>query len=38
LTAFLGASEEGGRHDRRLEKLAGLDRELVHPIPREGTP
>ena len=36
--AFLGESEEGGRHDRRLEKLAGLDRELVHPIPREGTP
>ncbi len=38
LAAFLGASEEHGRHDLRLEKLAGLDRELVHPIPVEGTP
>ncbi|MGO9855650.1 MAG: ribose 5-phosphate isomerase B [Acidimicrobiales bacterium] len=38
LAAFLGASEEHGRHDRRLEKLAGLERELVHPIPVEGTP
>jgi ribose 5-phosphate isomerase B len=33
LAAFLGASEEHGRHDLRLEKLAGLDRELVHHIP-----
>jgi ribose 5-phosphate isomerase B len=38
LAAFLGASEEHGRHDLRLEKLAGLERELVHPIPVEGTP
>ncbi len=38
LAAFLGASEAHGRHDLRLEKLAGLDRELVHPIPVEGTP
>jgi len=36
LAAFLSASEEHGRHDLRLEKLAGLDRELVHQIP-EGT-
>jgi len=38
LAAFLGAPEEGGRHDRRIEKLAGLDRELVHHTHVEGTP
>ena len=38
LAAFLGASEEHGRHDLRLEKLAGLDRELVRSVPVEGTP
>jgi ribose 5-phosphate isomerase B len=39
LGAFLGAHEEHGRHDGRIEKLADLDfdRELVHPIPAEGT-
>jgi ribose 5-phosphate isomerase B len=39
LGAFLGALEEHGRHDGRIEKLADLDlaRELVHPIPAEGT-
>ncbi len=37
LGAFLGASEQHGRHDRRLEKLAALDPELVHPDPAEGT-
>jgi ribose 5-phosphate isomerase B len=36
LSAFLAAPEECGRHLGRLEKLAGLDRELVHPIPVEG--
>jgi ribose 5-phosphate isomerase RpiB len=38
LAAFLEASEEHGRHDGRLEKLAGLDRGLAHPLPVEGTP
>ena len=38
LSAFLGAPEEHGRHDGRIAKLADLDRELVHPIPAEGTP
>ena len=40
LGAFLGALEEHGRHDGRIAKLADLDldRELVHPIPAEGTP
>jgi ribose 5-phosphate isomerase B len=38
LAAFLGASEEHGRHDLRLEKLAALEPELVHPEPFEGTP
>jgi ribose 5-phosphate isomerase B len=28
--AFLAAAEEGGRHQERVEKLARLDRELVH--------
>ena len=37
LAAFLAAPEEHGRHDIRMEKLAGLDRELVH-TPVEGTP
>jgi ribose 5-phosphate isomerase B len=36
LVAFLDAPEEHGRHDGRIEKLAGLDRELVPT--REGTP
>ncbi len=38
LAAFLEASEEHGRHDVRLEKLAGLDCELARHIPSEGTP
>ena len=37
LSAFLGATEEHGRHDGRIAKLADLDRELVHPTPAEGT-
>jgi ribose 5-phosphate isomerase B len=36
LVAFLAALEEGGRHEGRIAKLAGLDRELVHNS--EGTP
>jgi ribose 5-phosphate isomerase B len=36
LVAFLDAAEEHGRHDARVNKLAGLDRELVHPIRAEG--
>jgi ribose 5-phosphate isomerase B len=36
LVAFLSAAEEGGRHEGRIAKLAGLDRELVHNS--EGTP
>jgi ribose 5-phosphate isomerase B len=38
LKAFLAASEERGRHDGRIAKLADLERELVHPIASEGTP
>lgn len=38
LGAFLEAPEEGGRHDARIEKLAGLDRELVMQAPGEGIP
>jgi ribose 5-phosphate isomerase B len=38
LSAFLGASEESGRHDLRLEKVAALERQLAHPDPVEGTP
>ncbi len=38
LTAFLAAPEEHGRHDIRIEKLAGLDRELVHDSSAGGTP
>lgn len=38
LGAFLNAPEEHGRHDVRVEKLAGLDRELVTQAPGEGTP
>jgi len=38
LAAFLAAPQESGRHDGRIEKLAGLDRELVHHVPVEGTP
>ena len=38
LAAFLAAPEEAGRHDGRIEKLAGLDRELVRHVPVEGTP
>jgi ribose 5-phosphate isomerase B len=38
LEAFLEAPEEHGRHDARIQKLAGLDRELVGQIPTEGTP
>ena len=38
LAAFMEASEEHGRHDGRLEKLAGLERGLVHLLPVEGTP
>jgi ribose 5-phosphate isomerase B len=30
LVAFLGAQAEGGRHEGRIAKLAGLDRALVH--------
>ena len=30
VAAFLAAAPEGGRHDIRVDKLAGLDRELVH--------
>jgi ribose 5-phosphate isomerase B len=37
LGAFLVAREEHGRHDGRIAKLTELDRELVHPIPAEGT-
>ncbi len=36
LSAFLEAPEEHGRHDGRIEKLAGLDRELVTQTPFEG--
>jgi ribose 5-phosphate isomerase B len=36
MVAFLTATEEPGRHDRRIAKLADLDRELVHD--HEGTP
>ena len=36
LVAFLSAPEEGGRHEGRIGKLTGLDRELVHNS--EGTP
>ena len=43
LTAFLATSEDHGRHDRRIEKLATLDaervagdRELVHHSAPEG--
>jgi ribose 5-phosphate isomerase B len=38
LAAFLAAPEEHGRHDIRIEKLAGLDRELAHHVRVEGTP
>jgi ribose 5-phosphate isomerase B len=43
LSAFLDAPREHGRHDRRIEKLAALDRdgrdrELVHVTAPEGTP
>jgi ribose 5-phosphate isomerase RpiB len=38
LLAFLAAEEEHGRHDVRIEKLAGLDREHVDHSPAEGTP
>jgi ribose 5-phosphate isomerase B len=38
LAAFLAAPEEPGRHDVRIQKLAGLDRELAHHAPVEGTP
>ena len=38
LAAFLDAPEEHGRHDVRIVKLAGLDRELVQHVPVEGTP
>jgi ribose 5-phosphate isomerase B len=37
LGAFLEAKEEHGRHDERIVKLAGLDRELVTQTPFEGT-
>ena len=36
VVAFLSASEEGGRHEARIAKLADLDRELVHHS--KGTP
>jgi RpiB/LacA/LacB family sugar-phosphate isomerase len=36
LLAFLDADAEGGRHEGRIAKLAGLDRALVHNS--EGTP
>jgi ribose 5-phosphate isomerase B len=36
VVAFLSASEEGGRHETRIAKLADLDRELVRHS--EGTP
>jgi ribose 5-phosphate isomerase B len=35
LVAFLSAPEDGGRHDRRIAKLAELDRGLVYD--HEGT-
>jgi ribose 5-phosphate isomerase B len=38
LAAFMEASEEHGRHDGRLEKMARLDRALVHQLPVEGMP
>jgi ribose 5-phosphate isomerase B len=38
LAAFLDAPEEHGRHDARLQKLAGLDRVPVSTSPLEGTP
>ncbi len=38
LTAFLDVSEEHGRHDARIAKLAELDRELVHQTTPEGNP
>jgi ribose 5-phosphate isomerase B len=36
LVAFLAASEEHGRHDRRVEELARLDGNLVHQGTEEG--
>jgi ribose 5-phosphate isomerase B len=36
LHAFLNATEEHGRHDRRIAKLADLDRELAHAHRPEG--
>jgi len=38
LGAFLTAAEEHGRHDRRLEKLAVLDRGLVETVQVQGSP
>jgi ribose 5-phosphate isomerase B len=38
LAAFLATPEEGGRHDRRTEKLAALDRERARQRLLEGTP
>ena len=38
LAAFLAAPEEHGRHDARLQKLAGLDRVPVAATPPGGTP
>jgi len=38
LEAFLVAPEEHGRHDVRIRKLAGLDRELVGQALPEGPP
>jgi ribose 5-phosphate isomerase B len=38
LHAFLEAPEEHGRHDVRLQLLAGLERGLALHTPVEGTP
>jgi ribose 5-phosphate isomerase B len=38
LAAFLAAPEEHGRHDRRIAKLAALDRKRARLRSLEGTP
>jgi len=38
LAAFLAATTEHGRHDRRIEKLAAIDGGRTEPIRMQGTP
>ena len=38
LAAFLAATTEHGRHDRRIEKLAALDGGRTEPVRLQGTP